>query len=239
MCVCAFGLKAQLLKQDISDYIHTFGQEAVKQMVEYKIPASVILAQAIFESNCGKSTLASRSNNHFGIKCHIEWGGDTIVKTDDTLNECFRKYNNVEDSYTDHSLFLKSRARYSHLFNLPITDYKAWCNGLKTAGYATYSAYAIELVKVIEEYNLNRFDLAEQVQITSVPVFFEEKIKANVFSLNYLELKDFIKSDVLFFEERDILIQSIDYLIKDKEIIEIAENYKYCKPILLDGAHNV
>ena len=149
---------AQYTKNDIYIYLDTYKELAIKKMQEYKIPASITLAQGIFESACGTSKLAKEGNNHFGIKCHKEWEGDTLLIDDDALGECFRRYETVEDSYTDHSLFLTSRPRYSELFNLDIMDYKAWAHGLKAAGYATNPKYAERLITVIETYHITQYD---------------------------------------------------------------------------------
>jgi flagellum-specific peptidoglycan hydrolase FlgJ len=139
-------------------------------MAEYKIPASITLAQGIFESACGTSRLATHANNHFGIKCHKEWEGDTIRHDDDERQECFRKYTRAEESYNDHSQFLISRPRYANLFTLNVLDYKAWAHGLKAAGYATNPQYADRLISLIE-----RFDLARQDTICMQ--LFGDKIK--------------------------------------------------------------
>ena len=122
------------------------------------IPASITLAQGIIESDCGHSTLAREANNHFGIKCHDDWTGPTIRHNDNRRNECFRKYRKPEESFYDHSDFLKSGSRYSFLFNINSTDYKAWAHGLKKAGYATNPDYANMLIRTIEENNLWYFD---------------------------------------------------------------------------------
>ena len=61
---------------------------------------------------------------------------------DDAPKECFRVYKTPEESYRDHSKFLKNGQRYAFLFDLKITDYKAWAKGLKKAGYATLPTYA-------------------------------------------------------------------------------------------------
>ena len=209
-------------------YINSFAQEAVNQMIEYKIPASVTLAQAIFESSCGNSVLAKRSNNHFGIKCHTTWGGDTIRKSDDSLNECFRKYNNVEDSYADHSLFLSSRARYKHLFNLSVNDYKGWCYGLKNAGYATYVFYPEVLIKIIEEHKLYEFDRAEI--LTGGGLMFarsDNDIIESKLTTSGFTLKEFCENDILWNDERYLLIQSLELIIEhpNREMDLIVENY--------------
>ena len=117
-------------------YIKTYSALAIEQQKKYKIPASITLAQGLLESGAGQSDLARRSNNHFGIKCHSDWRGGRVYHDDDLRGECFRKYKRVEDSYEDHSKFLK-RSRYDRLFQLKITDYKGWARGLQKCGYAT------------------------------------------------------------------------------------------------------
>lgn len=139
-------------------YIEKYSYLAIKEMKEFRIPASITLAQGILESGNGESRLATEGNNHFGIKCH-GWEGEEIYADDDEENECFRKYKRVEDSYRDHSLFLSERGRYSFLFDLEVTDYKAWSKGLKKAGYATSPTYAEKLISLIERYNLQKFDV--------------------------------------------------------------------------------
>ncbi len=144
--------------QIVKQYIQQYSDIAVKEMMVYKVPASITLAQGIYESNAGRSRLATEGNNHFGIKCHKEWTGPTIISDDETRNECFRKYDNAEASFRDHSFFLTSRDRYKNLFKLEITDYKGWAVGLKDAGYATNPQYPEKLIKTIEKFELYRFD---------------------------------------------------------------------------------
>jgi hypothetical protein len=139
-------------------YIQTYSPLAVEQMKKYHVPASITLAQGILESGAGQSQLARKSNNHFGIKCHKGWKGKRVYHNDDRKGECFRKYRKVKDSYTDHSKFLAERDHYSRLFKLDIKDYKGWCKGLQRCGYATDRAYANKLIKLIEDYELYRFD---------------------------------------------------------------------------------
>jgi hypothetical protein len=196
-------------------YIATYAEEAINQMVNYKIPASVIMAQAIFESKCGSSQLAQKSNNHFGIKCHIEWGGDTVVKTDDTLNECFRKYERVTDSYTDHSLFLRSRSRYAYLFELPITDYANWCIGLKASGYATYPTYAEELIQLIENLRLYELDGYKNLAAIQVNNFEPDTLLESPFKLHNIPLQEFCATNLLWVNEKDVLVQNLDLILKD------------------------
>lgn len=139
-------------------YIKKYAPLAVLEMHKYNIPASVTLAQGILESGNGRSQLASKSNNHFGIKCHVGWKGQKVYHDDDEKGECFRKYKYVETSYKDHSEFLSGRRRYANLFKLRKSDYKGWAKGLKKAGYATDKKYPKKLIKIIEEYKLYEFD---------------------------------------------------------------------------------
>ena len=139
-------------------YVKKYAPLAVLEMHKYKIPASVTLAQGILESGNGRSQLASKSNNHFGIKCHTGWKGAKVYHDDDEKGECFRKYKYVQSSYKDHSEFLSGRRRYASLFKLRKSDYKGWAKGLKKAGYATDKKYPKKLIKIIEEYKLYEFD---------------------------------------------------------------------------------
>lgn len=143
--------------EDQQAYIEQWKDEAMRQMVEHRIPASITLAQGILESGSGKSELSRKSNNHFGIKCHKGWDGGRTYHDDDKKGECFRVYDDPRDSYQDHSLFLK-RDRYTPLFELRIDDYKGWARGLKRCGYATSPTYAKALIELIERHELNRFD---------------------------------------------------------------------------------
>ena len=140
------------------EYIKKYAKIAVKEMQKSGIPASIIMAQALLESNNGQSELTLTANNHFGIKCHNTWNGRRFYYDDDELNDCFRVYRNAVESYRDHSLFLMHRARYNFLFDLGKYDYEAWARGLKEAGYATNAVYANTLIKIIEDNELYRLD---------------------------------------------------------------------------------
>ncbi len=140
------------------DYIRKYSPIAISHMHKHKIPASITLAQGLLESGAGQSELTRRSNNHFGIKCHRDWKGGRVYAKDDSPNDCFRKYNRAEDSFEDHSQFLVRGSRYSALFRLSPTNYKGWARGLQKSGYATDRAYANKLIKLIEDYELYRFD---------------------------------------------------------------------------------
>lgn len=141
-----------------SEYIAKYSELAVRHMQRYGIPASITLAQGLLESDAGRSPLATECNNHFGIKCHSDWRGKTMLSDDDRRNECFRCYSSAADSFEDHSLFLVNGSRYRNLFSLGTKDYKGWARGLKAAGYATSPDYADRLIGLIERYGLDRYD---------------------------------------------------------------------------------
>lgn len=145
-------------KEVVQYYIQSYGTIAKEEMLQYGIPASITLAQGILESGAGRGDLTRRANNHFGIKCHKGWTGDTVYHDDDELQECFRKYSDPKYSFRDHSLFLTQRSRYQDLFKLRKDDYKGWAKGLKKAGYATDPKYPDKLISIIERYNLDAFD---------------------------------------------------------------------------------
>ena len=139
-------------------YISRYADIAVDEMKKYGIPASITLAQGLLESDAGRSSLATKCNNHFGIKCHSDWKGPTMRHDDDARNECFRCYGSAAESFQDHSLFLVNGARYKSLFSLGPKDYEGWAKGLKAAGYATNPSYAVRLIDIIERYGLDRYD---------------------------------------------------------------------------------
>lgn len=141
-------------------YIDQYKDIAIEQMKRYKIPASITLAQGLFESGAGKSELARRGNNHFGIKCH-GWTGRKTYHDDDERNECFRAYDSAYDSYEDHSRYLHENRRYRSLFDLKTTDYKGWARGLRAAGYATNPQYSQKLIEIIQLYKLYEYDTAK------------------------------------------------------------------------------
>lgn len=146
-------------KEDIVKYINTYKELAINEMKRSGVPASIKLAQGIHETMAGTSDLVLKSNNHFGIKCKTGWAGDKVFHDDDARGECFRSYVKAEDSYIDHSNFLKASPRYAFLFELDPTDYEAWAYGLKKAGYATNIRYSQILIKLIQDYNLQQYSL--------------------------------------------------------------------------------
>jgi len=158
----------------VDNYVNTYSEIAMEQMRQYKIPASITLAQGILESGAGTGDLTRRANNHFGIKCH-NWKGAVVYHDDDTAQECFRKYSNAEFSFQDHSLFLSGRKRYLSLFKLANDDYKGWAKGLQKAGYATDKKYPAKLIRIIESNKLYEYD----AQVLGKPAKDAKKIIGN------------------------------------------------------------
>ncbi len=183
----------------ISNYIAAYKNVAMNNMQTYGIPASIILAQGILESGAGKGDLALSANNHFGIKCHADWTGESVLHDDDTDQECFRKYDNPAESYRDHALFLTGKKRYAALFNHKKDDYKAWAKGLRAAGYATDPKYPDKLVSYIERYQLHQYDsivLGNNFNMTqSQEVLAAYKPATEISNLSYYEVQ---KGDTLY-----------------------------------------
>ena len=172
-------------------------------MHKFRIPASITLAQGLLESGAGRSTLATKANNHFGIKVSGNWTGPYVLRNDDAPNEKFRKYKSAKDSYEDHSKFLQGR-RYQGLFQLRITDYRGWARGLKAAGYATSPTYAESLIRIIEMYNLYQFDTGK---------YNKQEKKAPVTTTNN-------KAKSTFFDTHTIYSHNKNYFI----IVEVGDN---------------
>jgi len=164
------------------DYIEKYKNQAIKEMFRSGVPASITLAQGILESADGNSPLARYANNHFGIKCHSSWSGETFIMDDDARNECFRKYHTALESFEDHSNFLTGRSRYSDLFDLKKTDYKGWARGLKKAGYATNPKYANILIHLIETNDLDQYD-----KVKKMP---KQDAVAGIYRKNRIEVND-------------------------------------------------
>lgn len=196
LCICLW-LTGQNRNPDYVRYIKQYGPLASEHQKKYKIPASITLAQGLLESGAGKGRLAREANNHFGIKCH-DWTGKRIYHDDDRRNDCFRKYSHAEDSYHDHSLFLANRDRYAPLFNLKTTDYKGWAKGLQKCGYATDRAYANKLIKLIEDYELYKYDQKQFVR----PVQ-SSSIKIPKLPAWYKTHEIFMTNDLLYVVARD------------------------------------
>ncbi len=160
--VIILPIKGQMKwNERFQNYIDQYKDLAIAEMLKYNIPASITLAQGLLESNAGRSELSLKGNNHFGIKCH-EWLGATTYHDDDEKQECFRAYDDVYQSYEDHSKFLNHHQRYKSLFQLKRTDYVGWAKGLKKCGYATNPTYATKLINIIELYKLHQYDKADK-----------------------------------------------------------------------------
>ncbi|MEN9918945.1 MAG: hypothetical protein RL662_1381 [Bacteroidota bacterium] len=175
------AINAQKRIKLYDDYIERYKNLAISHMKKYKIPASITLSQGLLESGAGRSSLTVRSNNHFGIKCHSDWRGESVIAADDRPDDCFRKYKKPEDSFDDHSRFLTEKPRYKSLFELEITDYKGWAKGLQKAGYATDKAYANKLIKLIEQYSLYVHDKKgsnnnKESDDISIPQFYSHSV---------------------------------------------------------------
>jgi flagellum-specific peptidoglycan hydrolase FlgJ len=195
-------------------YIENYKSVAKDNMIRTGIPASITLGQAILESGAGTGPLSVQANNHFGIKCHKEWTGQSIKYTDDEENECFRKYNQPSESFKDHSYFLTTRPRYAELFEFRKDDYKSWAYGLKAAGYATDTKYPDKLIGLIERYQLGRFD-AEVLGKEFVPVIVTKPIAYNDDVQSYTV----VKGDSLYSISKKFNI-SIDELKKKNNLTE-------------------
>ncbi len=163
VCCVLILVTAKVLSAQVStdgiNYVNTYKALAMAEESRAGVPAAIILAQGIHESEAGTSELVKRSNNHFGIKCKDDWKGEVVYHDDDSRGECFRSYPTAEDSYRDHSEFLRRSNRYASLFNLDPSDYEGWANGLRHAGYATNIRYSQILIKLVRDYNLQQYTL--------------------------------------------------------------------------------
>ncbi len=243
------------------NYINRYADLAVRNMHQYHIPASITLAQGLLESNAGQSPLATKANNHFGIKCGTTWSGPSVSYDDDAPGECFRSYQSPEASYRDHSLFLTSRSRYSFLFDYSVKDYKKWAHGLKKAGYATNPKYAHSLIKLIEQYDLHRYDSsipkygdyrlkydlspeAQIVQSVNVPTFTHRILMNN--GLYYVVAR---KGDTFesLSKELDISVRKLvkynelfkEYQLKEGDILYLSEKRKKADKRVTERYHTI
>lgn len=209
-------------------YIKKYSDIAVKEMQRSGVPASITLAQGLLESRAGQSPLAAEGNNHFGVKCHNDWTGKTMLMDDESRNECFRVYPNVEESFRDHSDFLRYQDRYKGLFDLRQGDYKAWARGLKKAGYATDPAYATKLIDLIERYGLDKYDSSAPVEIKT-PLELEEPVAVVIPDKHFNE-------DILIPLEREVFSQNgarFVYAVEGEDYRSIAAaNKLFIKEIL-------
>ena len=200
--------------EEIKLYVENFKEIAQNNMKNYGIPASITLAQGILESGAGKGKLAQTANNHFGIKCHTGWTGESVRHDDDAEQECFRKYQHPSESYRDHSLFLTSRPRYSNLFKLDKGDYESWAKGLKAAGYATDVKYPDKLIGLIERFELYSFD-NEVLNREFTP------IKKDIVAIKNSDFYTIQKGDTLFSLSRKFNL-TVEDLMKLNNMSDVA-----------------
>lgn len=161
------AVPSAVVDADIQDYIERHVELAKKFAYPKGIPIAICIAQALHESNAGRSTLAIEANNHFGIKAHNRkaWSGEKFYIEDDDFDKhgnlkksAFRKYASVVESFKDYVEYLTTNTRYKTLFEIPKTNYRAWAEAIGKSGYATDSTYAQRLVQKIEQYELYRYD---------------------------------------------------------------------------------
>jgi flagellum-specific peptidoglycan hydrolase FlgJ len=198
----------------VTNYVSQYKNIAMSNMKSYGIPASIILAQGILESGAGRGDLAQNANNHFGIKCHADWTGESVRHDDDASQECFRKYAESGESFKDHALFLTGRDRYSSLFDLPKDDYQAWAKGLRKAGYATDPRYPEKLISYIERYNLGQYDA--QVLGTNYISLENKPIKVSRIDSYNGSLYEVQKGDTLYSISKKFNVMVGDLKLKNK-----------------------
>jgi LysM repeat protein len=199
-------------EERVKTYIAQYSNWAMQEQMRVGIPASVTLAQGIYETGAGSSELATIANNHFGIKCKKAWTGETFAHTDDAPNECFRKYASAYQSYIDHSNYLSTEKRYQILFTYGVDDYKAWCRGLKQCGYATNPKYAQLIINLIEKYNLDRFTDSASI-LNNTPVL-EENNKSHGPSVSLIDYKQIYVIDtpeIILEQEPDVIDNLLNF----------------------------
>jgi len=205
-------------------YIARYKDLAISEMQRTGIPAAITLAQGIHETDAGTSDLVRKSNNHFGIKCKEDWNGPSVSHDDDARGECFRKYDAAEQSYRDHSDFLKTRSNYTSLFKLDPTDYEAWAYGLKKAGYATNPKYAQILIKLIQDYNLEDYTLIALGKMNPTDLAKNDKSGQNIIEVKNASEK---KADVVPAVSIQPSYPSGEFKINDTRVIYVIKGTSY------------
>ena len=241
LMIAGVVVKAQQ-KPTVIEYINTYKALAISEMQRTGIPAAIKLAQGIHETDAGTSELVRKSNNHFGIKCKTAWTGDKVYHDDDARGECFRSYGSSQDSYVDHSNFLKSSPRYAFLFQLEPTDFEGWAYGLKKAGYATNIKYSQILIKIINDYHLQEYTLIamgkmnpadEWLAKMSNPVPLPEEVKIE--ATTTVEAKTMDEPEVIYPEgEFKINNTRVVYVKAGTALLSVAEQYDVSLKRLMD-----
>lgn len=202
----SMGVTAQIQNPTYLAYIEEWKEIAVLQQSDYGIPASITMAQALLESSAGKSELAVKARNHFGIKCNSEWFGGVYYHDDDSKGECFRQYRDAAESFKDHSLFLQ-RPRYTTCFEIAVEDYEGWAYRLRQCGYATDPLYASKLIKLIEDYRLDTLYNGAQ-KGEAVPAVAPEDAAVPVVAAAPVEQKRPLKAAVVHRTEPIMVIKN-------------------------------
>ena len=222
-----FSATAQ--RVSIEAYIVQFKDIAINEMKRSGVPASITLAQGILESENGNSDLVKKSNNHFGIKCKSNWSGESVTHDDDANGECFRAYNNADESYRDHSDFLKNNQRYGSLFSLNPEDYQGWAKGLKKAGYATNPRYPDLLIKYVEQYNLQQYSLAALNKLPDMDMAKSGDVKDDVPVAAATENSILVNDNVVLAAEPDKIISINNskcvFVKKGTSLLAVANKY--------------
>lgn len=243
LCAALLGLSISIHAADITfdmrqNYIQTYGKIAIQEMNRSGIPASIILAQGILESQWGQGDLAINGNNHFGIKCH-DWTGESYLKEDDDyvdgqlIKSCFRTYQDALKSYKDHTDFLLFRDRYQKLFNYDKTDYVNWAKGLQECGYATDKKYPEKLIRIIEENDLAIYDKDEKN--SNLNIFQNNEID---FNYEGIAQNEEVYSDNSFHEEIEIVEEELIWEF-DEEYVDAEPNNNYDGDIQEESQLNI
>lgn len=210
--LASFSQVTGTYEERVKTYIAQYSNWAMQEQMRVGIPASVTLAQGIYETGAGSSELATIANNHFGIKCKKAWTGETFAHTDDAPNECFRKYASAYQSYMDHSNYLSTEKRYQILFTYGVEDYKAWCRGLKQCGYATNPKYAQLIINLIEKYHLDRF--TDSASILNNSPAIEENNKSHgpsVSLIDYQQIYNIDTPEIILEQEPDVIDNLLNF----------------------------
>jgi hypothetical protein len=216
----------------VKKYIDDYHKMAILEMERSTVPASITLAQGMLESGFGSSDLANNANNHFGIKCHKGWTGETYIHESGenfngsvvTIESCFRSYTTVEESFQDHSDFLSSRSNYAFLFQQKPLDYKGWANGLLKAGYATDPQYANKLIATIENYDLARFDKYTNTDLIDNSSALSQEDKhteeLDILKLKIQTLESILQKSEIYKAELKSLLKN-----KDEKVVQLEQQH--------------